>query len=295
MFSRKIAAPGLKSTPLRLNPSLATIPILLWVLVLGKVSTVTACSTIFSYRQYDAILRSHVNSDGLVEYSMLKIDRAPLDSFLLCAEKLDSQTYSDWSSEEQIAFFINVYNAKVLQIIVDHYPIRPLRFSTFLYPLNSIMQLGNVFKRIHFTVMGRKITLHHIKSHIFEKELNEPAVHFALVRGTMSCPPLLNTPYTGELLYNQLQQQATTFLHKAHNFSINTRTKTVYLSAILKQINPAPPKSPTDKTASHLPHPHSKRTLYLSQSLTRHDRYFLRNRNYTVRFYPMNWKLNVWR
>ena len=61
-----------------------------------------------------------------------------------------------WSREQQMAFWVNAYNAFVLQTVVDNYPIRG-RASN--YPSNSVRQIPGVFDKTPRTVAGRTLTL----------------------------------------------------------------------------------------------------------------------------------------
>src|SRR5215470_19429514 len=71
---------------------------------------------------YDRLLDVYVR-DGFVYYRALKSDRAKLDRYVASLD-ITSATYDKWSKEQQLAFWINAYNALVMQTIVDHYPIR---------------------------------------------------------------------------------------------------------------------------------------------------------------------------
>src|SRR4051812_27026824 len=70
-------------------------------------------------KTFDQILDLNVR-DGFVYYRALKSERAKLDGFvnLLANVNVDRLT-----REEQLAFWLNAYNAIVLRTVVDHYPI----------------------------------------------------------------------------------------------------------------------------------------------------------------------------
>ena len=70
-------------------------------------------------RSYDEILDLNVR-DGFVYYRALKSDRAKLDGFIATLATADIDKAS---RDDQIAFWINAYNALVLRTVVDHYPI----------------------------------------------------------------------------------------------------------------------------------------------------------------------------
>ena len=73
---------------------------------------------------FDALLDLHVR-DGLVYYRALQADRGRLSRYIasLNAPAVVSG-YATWSDDQKKAFWINAYNALVLQTVVDHYPIR---------------------------------------------------------------------------------------------------------------------------------------------------------------------------
>ena len=54
--------------------------------------------------------------------------------------------------EDQIAFWLNAYNALVLRTVIDHYPIRAAHAE---YPANSIRQIPGAFERLQHRVAGR--------------------------------------------------------------------------------------------------------------------------------------------
>ena len=70
----------------------------------------------------DQILDVNVR-DGLVYYRALKSDRGRLDRYI-ASLNVPAPTYAGWSREQQMAFWLNAYNAFVLETVIDNYPIR---------------------------------------------------------------------------------------------------------------------------------------------------------------------------
>ncbi|KMQ52046.1 Uncharacterized protein DUF547 [Chitinispirillum alkaliphilum] len=248
----------------------------------------------FYYTNYEQILSSYVSENGLVDYYMLQMDRYPLDKFILSLGFLDSTVFSRWTREEKVAFYINAYNAIVLRIVIDHYPLRPMRLSSFRFPMNSILQIGNVFKTKPFNIMGEELTLDQIEN-ILTQKLDEPKVRFALVRGSQSCPPLRNVPYTGELLYSKLDDQIEKILLNPGFFFINTMEDVVYISAILKNVRfNKYGFSPQKRGLLHRSRKRQALVHFLSRYVYDSDRKYLLNSEYQIKFFPMNWTLNDW-
>ena len=68
---------------------------------------------------YDALLDLHVR-DGLVYYRALQGDRARLRSYIASLNSPSVVSgYAQWSSDQKKAFWLNAYNALVLQTVVD--------------------------------------------------------------------------------------------------------------------------------------------------------------------------------
>jgi len=70
-------------------------------------------------KSFDQILDLYVRN-GDVYYRALKSDRGKLDGFvnLIATASVDKRP-----PDEQVAFWLNAYNALVLRTVVDHYPI----------------------------------------------------------------------------------------------------------------------------------------------------------------------------
>jgi hypothetical protein len=80
---------------------------------------------------YGELLESHVKH-GLVDYSGFKKDEAQLDRYLSRLERVDPRKLG---RDEQMAFYINAYNAWTIKLILNHYP-----------GVKSIKGLGTIFK-----------------------------------------------------------------------------------------------------------------------------------------------------
>lgn len=171
---------------------------------------------------YGRLLAQYVDEGGLVDYAALKQDRAALDAYLDRAAGLpEHRVHVRWPGEdaraaalrnEQLAFFINVYNARVLQVVIDNHPLTGLRQIDKEQPANSIRQIPGVFDKPAFPLGGQSVTLDKLENEIIRPQFREPRVHMALVCGARGCPPLRREPFSGDRLDEQLNDQARRFL-----------------------------------------------------------------------------------
>jgi hypothetical protein len=148
----------------------------------------------------DQILDLYVR-DGWVYYRALKVERAKLDAYLAEAANAPVQTYG---RDEKVAFWLNTYNALVLQTVIDHYPIQGRAAD---YPAHSIRQIPGAFERLPHRVGGRSVTLDAIEKTILP-EFKDPRVYFALGRGAVGSGRLRSEAYNPEALNGQLSAVA---------------------------------------------------------------------------------------
>src|SRR5688572_18877750 len=75
------------------------------------------------HRGFDQLLDVYVR-DGFVYYGALKRERHGLDTYVASLDSPAALEQVKGSREQQLAFWINAYNALVLQSVINHYPIR---------------------------------------------------------------------------------------------------------------------------------------------------------------------------
>ncbi|MDQ4139268.1 MAG: DUF547 domain-containing protein, partial [Bacteroidota bacterium] len=122
----------------------------------------------------------------------------------------DNPPSPTWSQAEELAYWINAYNAFTLQLILRNYPLKSIKDIGSKITIPFVNTPWDVkFIRIEQT----KIDLNEIEHGILRKKFNEPRIHFAIVCASVSCPPLLNTAYTATQLEEQLNHQARIFIN----------------------------------------------------------------------------------
>ena len=179
-----------------------------------------------SHALWNKTLKRHVK-DGLVDYKALKRNSIDLEIYLKLISQSPRSEFDLWSSDEQLAFLINLYNAATIQLIVDAYPVKSIK-DIGLLPHAAWRQ-----KRIH--LWEEKISLNHLEHDIIlPRARHLPAVHFALVCAAKGCPQLRSEAYTGSLLKTQLEHQAQVFLGNTSKNRISKLEQILYLSPIFE-------------------------------------------------------------
>lgn len=154
-----------------------------------------------NHKEFDALLQKYVSSSGKVNYSGFKKDQQRLKEYIKEMQLL----YKDlkvWNKAKRLAYWINVYNANTINLILDNYPTTSITKLKGGKPWDfKIIDLG-----------GKIYTLNDIENKIIRPRFKEPRIHFAVNCAAKSCPKLLNKAWTEHNLYRYLTKQTKAFL-----------------------------------------------------------------------------------
>jgi hypothetical protein len=245
------------------------------------------------YLGYASTLDKFVDSRGMVDYKSLKTNRGGLDSFVVALGNLDGELLASWSEQEQIAFWLNAYNAFTLKAIIDNYPIKGGFLTSLVYPGNSIRQIDGVWDKLEFAVAGEAQTLERIEHEILRVRFEEPRIHMALVCAAMGCPQLRNEPYYGSRLDSQLDDQTLRFLADPAKFRIDRDKGKVYLSSIFEWfgddfVSVFSDTGPVDKFDS----PRNAVLNFITGYLDTDRHNYIDQQNYKIESVKYDWSLN---
>lgn len=184
-----------------------------------------AATSAFDHGAFDALLRAHVR-EGAVDYDAF--GRAPAFADYLRA--LDRAHPEQLPEAEQLAFWLNAYNAYTIQLIVSHGERESIRNVNKTL---GVLALKGPWKEPLVRAGGRVLTLDDVEHEIVRKRFREPRIHFALVCAAVSCPPLRSEAYVGARLEAQLDDQTRAFvLRSPRSNAVDVAAQRVLLSPI---------------------------------------------------------------
>lgn len=185
-----------------------------------------------SHALFDALLAQHVNA-GRVDYRRLTRQPQALDDYLATLASLTPADLEALPRNDQLAFWINAYNALVLKSIIENYPLSRGSIIGLAFPANSIWQIPGVWKKPRWRAAGQSVSLDQIEHEIIRPVFKEPRSHFALVCASSSCPELRAGAYRGEVIEQQLDEQTRRFLQDpGRGVRIDAAAGTIYISKI---------------------------------------------------------------
>ena len=175
-------------------------------------------------KTFDQLLDLYVRN-GDVYYRALKSERARLDGY---ANMLATASVDRLPRDEQMAFWLNAYNALVLRTIVDHYPIQGRSTE---YPAKSIRQISGAFERLPHRVAGRTMTLDQIETTVLAG-FHDPRVYFAIGRGAAGSGRLRSEAFVSSRIEEQLADVAAECVNRRQCIAIDRENGKVSVSAI---------------------------------------------------------------
>ncbi|MHA1862230.1 MAG: DUF547 domain-containing protein, partial [Candidatus Thorarchaeota archaeon] len=132
--------------------------------------------------------------------------------------------------EEQLAFWINSYNALSIYGVVKKLKKDP----DFAKRGNkTFFSRARFFAVQKFNVGGKKYTLKTIEDNI-RKEFEDPRIHFALNCSSLGCPLLKDGFYSAENLDEELDAATRLYLSSAEGLRLNKVEGILYVSMIFK-------------------------------------------------------------
>ncbi len=178
-----------------------------------KWSTAGTATDPIDHSLWDQLLSKYVkpSKDGVnrVDYAALKRgDAATLTRYLAALQAIEVEKYP---KEEQFAFWVNLYNAATVDVILKN------------YPLESIKDIGLLgqgpWKEKVLKVVGKDLSLDDIEHGILRPVWKDVRIHYAVNCASIGCPNLATQAYTAEKLEAMLEEAARSYINHPRGFA----------------------------------------------------------------------------
>ena len=145
---------------------------------------------------------------NLVDYPKLQAnpaDQERLERYIADLEGLDPRGYA---KDEQMAYWINLYNAVTVKVVLGEYPVDSIKNIH-----EGVIPWTGPWGDIHTSAAGQPLTLDNIEHDILRAIWRDPRIHYAVNCASMGCPNLLPEVFTGENLERLLEQGAREYIN----------------------------------------------------------------------------------
>ncbi|MEI8671845.1 DUF547 domain-containing protein [Vibrio sp. SA48] len=160
-----------------------------------------------SHQVWQTTLDSYLikdNHNNLFDYKNVNSkDKTDLEQYISQLSKLDPREYT---KAEQYAYWVNLYNALTVNLVVDNYPI------------SSITKLGGLFsfgpwEQKIITINQKELTLNDIEHRILRPIWKDPRTHYAVNCASLGCPNLQKQAFTAKNTELLLKKSAVEFIN----------------------------------------------------------------------------------
>lgn len=178
-------------------------------------------SDVFNHMAFDAILRTNVKNER-VDYTNIKKNHLPELSIYL--DQLAKVNIDDLARDQQLAYYINLYNATVIRNVIDRYK-----------PGYSVSENDfQIFKDNLVRTTAGTYSLNHLENNVIRPTFKDARIHAALNCAAASCPPLLDHAYTADNLNETLTKQMRRFVNDPTRNTIKPESKKLILSKLFE-------------------------------------------------------------
>ncbi len=185
-------------------------------------------------------LHRYVDDRGRVDYAAWKQQaEKPLQQWLQAvAREVEGQAGGmiakgdRVSTDTQLAFWLNLYNALTIAQVLQQYPIESIQPKILGVP--NWLAFWRFFTRSIYSLKGQNLSLNAIEHGILRTQFTEPRIHFALVCASLGCPLLRREAYFPAQVQAQLAADATRFINNPEKVRYDAQTNVLYCSKIFK-------------------------------------------------------------
>lgn len=163
-------------------------------------------------------------NDGInrVDYDGWKANgHASLKTYLKGLQKVDPRKLG---RSEKFAYWANLYNAKTIDVVLEHYPVESIRKITINEGLFGFLKksvgVGGPWKAKIINVSGKNLSLDNVEHDIMRPLFKDPRVHYAVNCASYGCPNLAAEAFTGANLETLLDSGAKAFVNHPRGISI---------------------------------------------------------------------------
>ena len=168
-----------------------------------------ASTTVIDHGDWDRVLKTYIREDGtgLNRFNYAAVtapDKAALTAYI---KRITALPISTYNRAEQFAFWVNLYNATTVALILENYPVESIRDITdgFLSP--------GPWDRKLLTIEGEQVSLNDIENRILRPIWNDPRIHYAVNCASVGCPNLRMQAYTGATVQSLLDTGARAYVN----------------------------------------------------------------------------------
>jgi len=164
-----------------------------------------------------------MGADGIARFDYGGVGAADVHALESYLDGLQQVPVSSLARREQLAFWLNAYNALTILTVLRHYPVRSIRDIDISPGLFAAGPWG----RKLLTVEGQTISLDDIEHRILRPIWRNPLIHYGVNCASLGCPDLPARAFTGQTVITRLEAAARAFINHPRGVALTQDGLTV--------------------------------------------------------------------
>ncbi len=163
----------------------------------------------------DGYVAADADGVNLVDYEGLKANAADADKLAGYVEYLQALDPRVYTRAEQMAYWINLYNALTVKVVVDEYPVDTIRDIH-----EGVVPYTGPWGDVRANVAGEDLTLDHMEHGILRPIWRDRRIHYAVNCAAYTCPHLIETAFTAENTEELLEAGAHAYVNSRRGVDV---------------------------------------------------------------------------
>lgn len=174
---------------------------------------------VIEHATWDRLLKKYVKraGDGMRRVAYAQVndsDRQALDDYIDNLVALDIDSYA---RAQQFAYWINLYNALTVKLVLDHYPVASIRDID----ISPGLFADGPWKKKLVTIDGEAVSLDDIEHRILRPIWKDPRIHYAVNCASVGCPDLQPEAFTAANSGRLLDRAASDYVNHTRGVSVD--------------------------------------------------------------------------
>lgn len=182
-----------------------------------------ASATVIDHSEWQALLDSYLvtaTPDGIFRFNYAAVTASDRQRLVRYIDELTALDPRALNRAEQRAYWINLYNALTVEVVLRHYPVKSIK------QIQGGLFDSGPWDEPYIDIAGVPLTLNDIEHRILRPQWRDPRIHYALNCASLGCPNLAVQAYTAANTELLLELNAVAFINSPRGVTVVNRRVT---------------------------------------------------------------------
>jgi len=189
--------------------------------------------TVVDHNVWGAFLKRYAerSPDGVVRLPYARVAAEDRQSLAAYVATLERAPVAALHRDEQLPYWINLYNALTVKLVLDYYPVKSIRDIRLGGGIAAAF-IGGPWDAKLLHIEGERVSLNDIEHRILRPIWRDPRLHYVVNCASTSCPALPIAPLTAGTTHDVMDRAARAYVNGS--YGIRRQDDRIWLSSIYR-------------------------------------------------------------